>query len=349
MVGISVGKSLLLANQEIVVPTINLGSESGGSCTYNPPSTTCTASFVKNFTITNYTSGVPFAELVSGTSVTVVRNGSNNSGNFTFSFNGTAGGLFSTYRIGINVGGTNYYSSNFMISLSRFNSINEQLKVWFNFDAGSVYNNKNIVPSDFFISGVSGQQTSANPVSASLGSHHYRSEANSAGSGLLANTVNYTGLVSLTQTVSFWLKYSNQTAGTLEVFTILYLFGSELTLSLTKNSTLPWPLQYSFGGTRSAVSGFTITNDTWTHVTVTLQPNTIRFYKNGSFVTSIARTISTKSSPYQLMHTGSSSFTHTRTKAMDSFGMWDKVLSDAEIAYLYNSGVGRNLDNLGNP
>jgi hypothetical protein len=36
------------------------------------------------------------------------------------------------------------------------------------------------------------------------------------------------------------------------------------------------------------------------------------------------------------------------TGEMDAFGIWNRALSDAEVAELYNSGTGLEIDNGGN-
>ena len=100
----------------------------------------------------------------------------------------------------------------------------------------------------------------------------------------------------------------------------------------------------STGSDGSSVSVTATTNTaTWYHVAVTKTGTTVKFYLNGSqqgaTQTATLSSIYNSTAPFELGW-WSDNADADLDGFMDEWGVWSRVLSDAEITELYNSGAG---------
>lgn len=154
-----------------------------------------------------------------------------------------------------------------------------------------------------------------------------------------SNYINHstTGIVSTgasAKSIALWIKATNF-SGTRRIFTT----GGA---SSTQGFTI---MQYSgtskiyFTDEGVAYTGTTtLSNDTWYHVAVTYDGTNIRFYLNGSLESTSARTLATTATETNIgRSSGGSEFF---LGLIDELGIWDKMLTNAEVLELYNSGTG---------
>lgn len=335
----------LVYSANVTPPSISYSGDSTGSCNYLSPATSCSASTTKNYNVFNYVNGTLSVQRLSGsTAITATRTGTNTSGYYTFTSN-VSSTISATYRFVLSASAGTIYSDSFSVVLSGSNIYKNDLKVWLDFNSGSSY--VNAVDSSLFISGVNGQQSTSSPVSASLGSHHYRAETSGAGSVLQFNTTNYPGIISNNQTIAFWFKYSNtRVSSASEIYRLALFSGRALAISINKEDAIPRPLYINYGSASYQVDGVAIENNQWYFLALCLSSFGLTVYLNGVEVDYISRAVSQACKPNRLAETFTTSYSHTRIKAIDSFAMWDRVLNSSEIAYLYNGGVGRTYSML---
>lgn len=345
----------LTAEENTAAPTISVTGGSSGSCSYTLPDINCSASVVKNYTVTNYSNGTTSIEHVSGTNISSSKSGSNSSGSFTFSRSGSAATVSGVFRIALATTSGTFYSSNFTITLTATAEIAAVLRVWIDFNNVSSRYTNAVNSNLYTTSNINSQQSTALPVSTTLGSHHSVTLVGSQGSGsypaIQFNNTNYSLITSSNQSINFWFKSNGVADGDIRVFEAangwtLRMIGGTNGIKTFRWSPTPTGTDTLIG----SLADSTVVNNNWAMYTITFtvvsgNSKTIRFYKNGSLIGTHSHATSIIK-PNVLMRPAWNSEDNNYTIAMDSFAMWDKILSSVEISHLYNSGQGRTYATL---
>jgi hypothetical protein len=98
-------------------------------------------------------------------------------------------------------------------------------------------------------------------------------------------------------------------------------------------------LQFFIGATNAISSGFGLVDDVWTHCVCTYNAGTMRFYKDGAFISEDA-TLSVTIGAGTTFRLGGNQFTPVTEEfegSLDDFRVYNRVLTDGEILALYQA------------
>jgi arabinan endo-1,5-alpha-L-arabinosidase len=96
--------------------------------------------------------------------------------------------------------------------------------------------------------------------------------------------------------------------------------------------------------TQPFISGPSLSVDTWYHAVVKVQSGVCYVYVNNSLVASEASILLTGNS-FRI----GGEIGYNFNGQIDAVGIWNRALSDAEVAELYNNGTGLELDGVAQP
>ena len=146
--------------------------------------------------------------------------------------------------------------------------------------------------------------------------------------------------VTTDMTISAWLK-ANQTANYYAA--VCHMTGGGGTNGVNYNLIL-----YPFGGLQlhsqsdTGVSGPTLSLSTWTHIVVTRDTaGNVEFFKDGaSYSTGTGPAPYSKPTATTQIGSRADNYSHW-IGSIKRVGIWGRILSGAEVSFLYNSGAGR--------
>jgi hypothetical protein len=99
-------------------------------------------------------------------------------------------------------------------------------------------------------------------------------------------------------------------------------------------------------------SNFAFSQNTWYHIMLVRDSDTYKFYVNGTLTSTVTNNSPIEQGGHLLVGSGwydpSSSY-RSYDGQIDAVGIWNRALSDAEVAALYNSGTGLELDGVAQP
>jgi hypothetical protein len=150
-------------------------------------------------------------------------------------------------------------------------------------------------------------------------------------------------------TIAFWMKLESLPSSSGSASTIIqkYTAGNGYFVFLADTDDKVYIDLYGGGNTRDiSTNAFVVSGDVgnWVHVVVasSLTSGNVAMYKNGSSVSVTTGgtrigAIGTNAEPFQI---GGGSFYNYYDGLLDEFGIWNRLLTGAEVTSLYNSGNG---------
>ncbi len=146
--------------------------------------------------------------------------------------------------------------------------------------------------------------------------------------------------------LEFWAKFNNISGGGTSAAIISYKIGSGQTVGLFFSSSTGAAVDFILDARNSTQYAIVVSPDVWYHWAWVWNPNgSYTVYQNGAVIASSVSLYSLANgvgTPAFLIGPGSGGIGRTLEWSVDELGLWcDYVLTAANVAYLYNSGMGR--------
>lgn len=174
------------------------------------------------------------------------------------------------------------------------------------------------------------------------GNHLINNNTVDLGTGVIAGCAEFDGTNKLTNSTSNYIDWASDFTASLWVYIVANTYEMIFAGSQVGNFFLNYTgtgLEASQGGVLN-ISEFPVSKNVWHHVAVTRSSSTIALWVDGELVDSVTpQGTWTSSGNVRLGYNGTVDIQFFTGK-IDAVGVWSRVLSNGEIALLYNNGNG---------